>query len=42
MLVIIRANDWRLIDCKQDIKAAWRYAHKLAHLSGAAHWVGRL
>jgi hypothetical protein len=42
MLVIVRANDWRLIDCRQDVKAAWRLAHALAWKTGVCHWVGRI
>jgi hypothetical protein len=42
MLVIVRANDWRLIDCRQDVKAAWRLAHALAWKTGVYHWVGRI
>ena len=42
MLVIVRANDYRLIDCRQDVKAAWRLAHTLAWKTGVYHWVGRI
>lgn len=41
MIVIIRQGSWELIRCKQDAKAAWRYAHKLMYETGCYHWVGR-
>jgi hypothetical protein len=41
MLIIVRANDWQLIRCRQDIKAAWRFAYALAWQSGVNHWVGK-
>jgi hypothetical protein len=34
MIVIIRQDSFELIRCKQDIKAAWRYAHKLIRETG--------
>ena len=42
MLVIISANNWQLISCRQDVKAAWRFAHFLQWRSGVRHYVGRI
>jgi hypothetical protein len=42
MLVIYCSGSWQLISCRQDLKAAWRHAHKLQHLTGLRHFVGRL
>jgi len=42
MLVIYRQGDWQLIQSPQDIKAAWRLAHKLQWFSKVPHYVGRV
>ena len=42
MLIIVCANDWRLIHCRQDVKAAWRFAHSLTWKTGIQHWVGKV
>lgn len=42
MLVIVCANHWDFIRCRQDAKAAWRFAHALAWQTGVTHWVGRI
>jgi hypothetical protein len=42
MLVIYRQGTWQLIHSPQDLKAAWRLAHKLQWFSKVPHYVGRV
>lgn len=42
MFVIYRQGTWQLIQSPQDLKAAWRLAHKLQWFSKVPHYVGRV
>ena len=42
MLVIYRQGAWQLIQSPQDLKAAWRLAHKLQWFSKVPYYVGRI
>ena len=42
MIVIHAAGRFELKAAPQDVKAAWRLAHALAHFTGIPHYVGRI
>jgi hypothetical protein len=42
MLVIYRQGAHELLKAPQDLKAAWRLAHKLQWFSKVPHYVGRV